>query len=173
MKNDSNYDGNCTARHCLSGTYEISWRWIFVRLSVHVCRLLPCTRLSTPGRIRSHSEGRLQVPHSRRRTSGCHGGLSACYTRLHVRGRGPGRLQVRERQLSPTHPRRHGSARLFLGTEYISLTQPDMDYLVRVFPIMQQELRYYLIAMPDVLSYVTSSLASPKCRNSDYCKHFH
>ena len=34
MKNDLNYDGNCTARHCLSGTYEISRRWIFVRLSV-------------------------------------------------------------------------------------------------------------------------------------------
>jgi len=34
MKNDSNYDGNCTARHCLSGTYEISRRWIFVGLSV-------------------------------------------------------------------------------------------------------------------------------------------
>jgi len=31
-KNNSNYDGNCTARHCLSGTYEeISRRWIFVR----------------------------------------------------------------------------------------------------------------------------------------------
>ena len=33
-KNDSNYDGNCTAHHCLSGTYEITCRWIFVRLSV-------------------------------------------------------------------------------------------------------------------------------------------
>jgi len=47
-----------------------------------------------------------------------------------------------------------------VGTEYISLTQPDMDYLVRVFPIMQQQLRDYIIAMPDVLSYVTSSVAS-------------
>ena len=35
-KNDSNYDGNCTARHCLSGTYEISGRRIFVRLSVQL-----------------------------------------------------------------------------------------------------------------------------------------
>ena len=34
-ENDSNYDGNCTARHCLSGTFELSHRWIFVRLSVH------------------------------------------------------------------------------------------------------------------------------------------
>jgi len=34
--NYSNYGGNCTARHCLSGTYEISGRWIFVRLSVRV-----------------------------------------------------------------------------------------------------------------------------------------
>jgi len=57
-------------------------------------------------------------------------------------------------------PRRHGSARLFVGTEYISLIQPDMDYLVRVFPILQQQLRDYISALPDVLSYVTSSLAS-------------
>ena len=57
-------------------------------------------------------------------------------------------------------PRMHGPARLFVGTEYIGLTQPDMDYVVRVFPIMQQQLRDYIIAMPDVLSYVTSSLAS-------------
>ena len=57
-------------------------------------------------------------------------------------------------------PKRHGSARLFVGTEYISLTQPDMDYLLRVFPILQQQLRDYIIALPDVLSYVTSSLAS-------------
>jgi len=57
-------------------------------------------------------------------------------------------------------PKRHGSARLFVGTEYISLTQPDMDYLLRVFPLLQQQLRDYIIALPDVLSYVTSSLAS-------------
>ena len=57
-------------------------------------------------------------------------------------------------------PRRHGSARLFVGSEYISLTQPDIGNLVRVFPILQQQLRDYLIAMPDVLSYVTSSLTS-------------
>jgi len=56
-------------------------------------------------------------------------------------------------------PRRHGSARLFVGTEYISLTQPDMDYLVRVFHILQQLLRDYIIALLDVLD-VTSSLAS-------------
>jgi len=35
-ENDTYYDGNCTERHCLSGTYEISPRWIFVRLSVHL-----------------------------------------------------------------------------------------------------------------------------------------
>jgi len=58
------------------------------------------------------------------------------------------------------NPRRHGSAMLFVGTEYISLTQPDMDYLVRVFHISQQQLRLYISAMPDVLSYVTSSLYS-------------
>ena len=33
-------------------------------------------------------------------------------------------------------PRRHGSGRLFAPTQYISLKQPDMDYLVGVFPIL-------------------------------------
>jgi hypothetical protein len=32
--NDSNYDGNCTSRDCLSGTYEISGCLIFVEHSV-------------------------------------------------------------------------------------------------------------------------------------------
>jgi len=57
-------------------------------------------------------------------------------------------------------PKRHGSARLFVGTEYISLTQPDMDYLVLVFHILLQKLRGYIIALPYVLSYGTSSFAS-------------
>jgi hypothetical protein len=33
-QSDSNYDGTCTSRHCLSGTYEISGRLIFVEQSV-------------------------------------------------------------------------------------------------------------------------------------------
>ena len=57
-------------------------------------------------------------------------------------------------------PRRHGSARLFVGTEYNSLTQPDMDYQVRVFHFFQQQLRHYISAMPDVFSHLTSPLAS-------------
>jgi len=57
-------------------------------------------------------------------------------------------------------PKRHRSSRLFVGTEYISLTQPDIDYLLRVFPILLQHLRDYIMALPDALSYVTSSLAS-------------
>jgi len=35
-----------------------------------------------------------------------------------------------------------------------------MDYLVRVLHIIQQQLRDYIIALPDMLYYVTSSLAS-------------
>jgi len=51
-------------------------------------------------------------------------------------------------------PRRHGLARLYVGTEYISLTQPDIAYLVRVFHIVRQQLRNYIIALPDVLPYL-------------------
>jgi len=42
---DSNYDGNCTTRHCLSGMYEISCRWIFVWLSVHNLEGLQSSKL--------------------------------------------------------------------------------------------------------------------------------
>jgi hypothetical protein len=34
-QNDSNYDGNCTSRHCQSGTYVIPGRLVFVEQSVH------------------------------------------------------------------------------------------------------------------------------------------
>jgi len=57
-------------------------------------------------------------------------------------------------------PKRHGSARPFVGTEDISRTQPHMDYLVRVFHNLQQQLPDYISALPDVLSYVKSSLVS-------------
>jgi len=55
---------------------------------------------------------------------------------------------------------RHGSARLFVGSAYINLTQPDMDYLLRIFHILQQQLQDYISALPDVLPYLTPSLAS-------------
>jgi len=57
-------------------------------------------------------------------------------------------------------PKSHGWARVFVGTEHIRLTQPVMDYLLRVFPIPQQQLRDYIMVLLDVLSYVTSCLAS-------------
>ena len=40
------------------------------------------------------------------------------------------------------------------------MTQPDIVYLVRLFHFLQQQLHDYIIALPDVLSYVTSSLTS-------------
>ena len=35
-QNDSSYGGNCTARHFLNRTFEISGRWIFVQRSVPI-----------------------------------------------------------------------------------------------------------------------------------------
>ena len=54
---------------------------------------------------------------------------------------------------------KRGSARLCLGAEYVSLTQPDMDYLARVFQFVQQ-MCDHILALPDVFSYVTASLTS-------------
>ena len=51
-------------------------------------------------------------------------------------------------RLSP--PKNYGSARLFFGTQYISLTILDLQYLARKFRIVQQ-LRDYTLALPDVV----------------------
>ena len=54
--------------------------------------------------------------------------------------------------------RRRGLTRLYVGSEYICLTSLDMHYLARMFNIVRQQLRDYVLALPDSLSYVTMSL---------------
>jgi len=41
-----------------------------------------------------------------------------------------------------------------------SLTSLDPHYLARMFNIVLQQLRDYVLALPDLLSYVTTSLTS-------------
>jgi hypothetical protein len=53
-----------------------------------------------------------------------------------------------------------GAARLYLNAQYINLTSEDLRYLARMFHIVHKQLRDYIIALPDVLSYVTASLTS-------------
>jgi hypothetical protein len=53
-----------------------------------------------------------------------------------------------------------GAARLYLNAQYINLRSQDLRYLTRMFHIVQKQLRDYIIAMPDVLSYVRASLTS-------------
>jgi len=48
--------------------------------------------------------------------------------------------------------------RIYLDSQYISLTLPDIEYLARIFNVVQQELRDYIVAMPNLLSYVTTAL---------------
>jgi hypothetical protein len=55
-------------------------------------------------------------------------------------------------RLSP--PKKYGSARLYFGTQYISLSIRDLQYLCRMFQIVQH-FPNYILALPDVLSYVT------------------
>jgi len=61
-------------------------------------------------------------------------------------------------RLSP--PKNVGSATLYFGTQYISPTILYLHYLARMFFTEQQQLRDYTSALPDVLSYVTSSVTS-------------
>ena len=48
----------------------------------------------------------------------------------------------------------------YFGTQYISLIQLDLQYFVRMFQIVKQQLSDYTAALPDVLSYVSSSVTS-------------
>ena len=75
-------------------------------------------------------------------------------------------------RLSPL--KNHGSARLYFGTQYISLTILDLQYLARVFHIV----RDYTTALPDLLSYVTSSVTSvtyvePVPNATDHIEYHH
>jgi len=56
--------------------------------------------------------------------------------------------------------RRHGLTRLYVGSEYICLTSVDLHYLARMFNIVHQQLRDYVLALLYLLSYVTMSLTS-------------
>jgi hypothetical protein len=51
-------------------------------------------------------------------------------------------------------------ARMYLQNEYISLTLVDLQRLSRKFHVVQNELKAYTLAMPDVLSYATEALFS-------------
>jgi len=56
--------------------------------------------------------------------------------------------------------RRRWLIRLYLGSEYTCLKSMDLHYLTRMFNIVHLQLSYYVLALPDLLSYVTMSLTS-------------
>ena len=51
-------------------------------------------------------------------------------------------------------------ARLYVDSQHISLTLPDIDYLSRMFNVVQQQLRDYIVGLQDVLPYVSTALNS-------------
>jgi hypothetical protein len=61
-------------------------------------------------------------------------------------------------RLDVTRSRR--TARLYVDSQYISLTLQDIDYLSRIFSVVQQHLLDYIVALQDVLPYVTATLTS-------------
>jgi len=56
--------------------------------------------------------------------------------------------------------RRRWLTRVYVGSEYICLTSLDPHYLARLFNVVHQQLRDYVLALPHFLSYVTMSLSS-------------
>jgi len=49
-----------------------------------------------------------------------------------------------------------GLTRLYRGREYICLTPLDLHYLAKMFNIVHQHLRDYVLDLPDLFLYVTS-----------------
>ena len=52
------------------------------------------------------------------------------------------------------------ATRLYVDSQFISLTLHDIEYLSRMFRIVQQHLRDYIVTFQDVLPYVTTTLTS-------------
>jgi len=61
-------------------------------------------------------------------------------------------------RLDDTRSRR--STRLYVDSQFISLTLQGIEYLSRMFSIVQQQLRDYIVAFQDVLPDVTATLTS-------------
>jgi len=51
-------------------------------------------------------------------------------------------------------------ARLYLDKQYIGLGLGDLQYLSRMFHVVQNQLNMYTLSLPDVLAYVTVALTS-------------
>jgi len=52
------------------------------------------------------------------------------------------------------------TARLYVDSQFISLTLRDIEYLSRMFNFVQRQLRDYIVALQDLLPYVTTTLTS-------------
>jgi hypothetical protein len=52
------------------------------------------------------------------------------------------------------------TARLYVDSQFISLILQDIEYLSCMFNIVQQQLRFYIVALQDVLPFVTNTLTS-------------
>ena len=59
-------------------------------------------------------------------------------------------------RLDLTRSRR--TARLYVESKYISLTLKVIDKLSRMFSVVQQQLRGYIVSLQGVLPYVTATL---------------
>jgi len=51
-------------------------------------------------------------------------------------------------------------ARLYLDKQYIGLRLVDLQYLSRMFQVVQNQLNMYTFSLPEVLAYVTVALTS-------------
>ena len=51
-------------------------------------------------------------------------------------------------------------ARLYLDKQYIGLRIGDLQYLSRIFHVLQNQLKVYTLPLPDVLAFVTVALTS-------------
>jgi len=47
-----------------------------------------------------------------------------------------------------------------VDSQFISLTLQDIEYLSRMFNIVQQQLRDYIVSLQDVLPFITTTLTS-------------
>ena len=124
-----------------------------------VCRFLSLSRLSTTGGIWDRMEGGGPNHHPQRRAHLRAGRKSAKLRDTLCSGDPVGGSGWQKDAFRLNVTRSRSMTRLYFDSRYILLTPPEIFYLARMFNVVQQ-FRNYIVAMSDVLSFVTKALTS-------------
>jgi len=86
--------------------------------------------------------------------------MAECMARICESMCGNEQYRCKEGNFRPNTTGSYRIARLYLDKQYIGLGLGDLQYLSRMFHVVQNQLNMYTLSLPDVLAYVTVALTS-------------